>query len=394
MPRVGAARLPETWKRLAQEQHRTLRTADRRRRIVAESGPLDPLASARAAGLRYVDNLLVPGIARCGSPRQFKYRDANKRWLRDRDDLARIRALAIPPAWTDVWICPNAKGTSQATGRDARGRKQYRYHSRWREVRDEVKYGRLLAFAAALPQMRARTAADLEAPGPAAREGARRVVQLLEKTLIRVGNEEYARQNGSFGLTTMRDAHAKVARRAGALRVPRQERRRARDRSGGPAARADRQAVPRSAGLRAVPVSATTMARGSAIDSADVNAYLREMTGADFTAKDFRTWAGTVLAAEALAAQATFKSAAQAKRNVVSAIESVARRLGNTKAVCRKCYIHPAVIDAYLDGATIQRPALEAAARAGLTGVESAVVRLLAKGLGRKKQARLSRPAA
>jgi DNA topoisomerase-1 len=393
VPRVAAARLPETWKRLAQEQHRTLLAAERRRRTVAESGPLDPLASARAAGLRYVDTRLVPGIVRCGSPRQFKYRGANKRWLRNRDDLARIRALAIPPAWTDVWICPNPEGHVQATGRDARGRKQYRYHPRWRDVRDEVKYGRLLAFAAALPKVRSRTAADLKRQGLPRAKVLAAIVQLLEKTLIRVGNDEYARQNGSVGLTTMRDANAKV--------MGERVRFEFRGKSGLSHAidLSDRRLariVKRCRDLPGYELFQYCDADGvrQCVDSSDVNAYLRETTGADFTAKDFRTWAGTVLAAEALAAQARFKSAAEAKRNVVAAIASVACRLGNTKAVCRKSYIHPAVIDAYLDGATIQRPALEAAAGAGLTGVESAVVRLLAKGLGRKKQARLSRPAA
>ena len=258
----------------------------------------------------------------------------------------------IPPAWTDVWICPDPRGHLQATGRDARGRKQYRYHPRWREVRDEVKYGRLITFAQALPRIRARVAAHLRRQNLPREKVLAAVVQLLEKTLIRVGNEEYARQNKSFGLTTMRDQHARVTGSAVRFEF--------RGKSGIQHAidLRDRRLARIVKSLRDLPgyelfqyIDAD--GRRQMIDSADVNAYLRDISGQDFTAKDFRTWAGTVLAAKALAAIGRFKSQAEAKRNVVRAIDEVAKRLGNTKAVSRKCYIHPAVLDAYMQGVTI-----------------------------------------
>jgi DNA topoisomerase-1 len=272
----------------------------------------------------------------------------------------------------------------QATGRDARGRKQYRYHPRWRQVRDEVKYGRLIAFAQALPRIRRRTAADVKRNGLSREKVLAAAVQLLEKTLIRVGNEEYARENGSVGLTTMRDSHATIT--GGTIRFE------FRGKSG------VRHAVDLQDARLAKIVKACRDLPGyelfqyvdeagkrQTIDSADVNAYLREVAGEDFTAKDFRTWAGTVLAAKALAEVATFASAAEAKRNVVKAIESVARRLGNTKAVCRKCYIHPAILDAYMDGATIgtlrAAAAALAKARASLSADEAAVVRIIERRL-------------
>src|SRR5207248_5923434 len=310
-------------------------------------------------------------------------------------EAQRIRALAIPPAWTDVWICPNPLGHLQATGRDARGRKQYRYHPRWREVRDEVKYGRLIKFAQTLPRIRARANADLRQSGLPREKVLAAVVQLLEKTLIRVGNEEYARENRSFGLTTMRDQHAKVA---------------------GSTVRFEFRG--KSGIVHAVDLHDARLARivkacrdlpgyelfqyvdeqgdRQVIDSADVNDYLREISGEDFTAKDFRTWAGTVLAAKALAAARAFSSTKEAKRNIVRAIESVAKRLGNTRTVCRKCYIHPAIFDAYLDGATIHTVRARAARLATksprLSPEEIAVVGLLQKRL-RTRKSRESVPA-
>ena len=209
-----ATSLPPTWQRLKREQQRAVAQRRRVRRAVhAGTGPgepLDPLASARVAGLRYVNDEQTPGLRRVGRGRRVRYLRPDGRPLKDAADLQRIRALVIPPAWTDVWICPYPNGHLQATGRDARGRKQYRYHARWREVRDEVKYGRLIAFAQALPRIRERTARDLRRPGLPREKVLAAVVQLLEKTLIRVGNEEYARDNGSIGLTTMRDGHARV----------------------------------------------------------------------------------------------------------------------------------------------------------------------------------------
>jgi DNA topoisomerase-1 len=290
----------------------------------------------------------------------------------------------IPPAWTDVWICTDSRGHLQATGRDARGRKQYRYHPRWREVRDEVKYGKLIAFAQALPRIRQRTDADLRKNGLQREKVLAAVVQLLEKTLIRVGNEEYARDNGSVGLTTMREKHATVTGTTVRFEF--------RGKSG----------VQHAIDLRDARLARILKAcrdlpgyelfqyvdedgRRQAIDSADVNEYLREISGDEFTAKDFRTWAGTVLAAKALAEVATFASNAEAKRNIVHAIEAVAKKLGNTKSVCRKCYIHPAILDAYMDGATIEtvktRALRLARSRPSLSPEEAAVVGLLERRL-------------
>jgi DNA topoisomerase-1 len=278
--------------------------------------------------------------------------DADGTRVRHAATLARIRALAIPPAWTEVWICRSPHGHVQAVGRDARGRKQYRYHPRWRAVRDETKYARMLAFARALPAIRAAVARDLERPGLPRRKVLAAVVRLLETTLIRVGNEEYARQNGSFGLTTMRDGHVAVS--GAALRFH----------FNGKSGRAHVVDVrdPRLARIvrRCQDLPGQTLFQyvdddgaRQTIDSADVNAYLREIAGEEFTAKDFRTWAGTVLAALALAEVQAFTSQRQARRNIVRAVESVARRLGNTAAICRKGYVHPAVIEAYLDGVTL-----------------------------------------
>ena len=353
---------------------------------VATVIPLDPAKSARAAGLRYVCDQSTPGIRRLGRPKRVQYRDASGRRISDKTTLQRIYALAIPPAWTDVWICPQADGHLQATGRDARGRKQYRYHARWRVVRDDVKYGRLIAFAAALPRIRARTEADLSRSGLQREKVVAAVVQLLERTLIRVGNDEYARQNGSIGLTTMRDAHAKVSgssvrfefRGKSGIRhaVGLDDRRLAK------IVKACRD-LPGYELFQYVDESGTRQV----IDSSDVNAYLREVCGDDFTAKDFRTWSGTVLAARALAEVAGFSSQRDAKRRIVKAIESVARVLGNTKSVCRKSYIHPAVIDSYLDGATIhcaQARAPHAAKNVSLTAEERAVVALVSARLRRK----------
>ncbi len=308
----------------------------------------DPVESAKAAGLRYVTDL-GPGIRRKRAGRGWSYVGRDGKPIRDPATLARIKALGIPPAYTDVWICPNPNGHIQATGRDARGRKQYRYHPRWREVRDETKYGRMMAFGAALPAIRERTNCDLTRPGLPREKVLATVVRLLESTLIRVGNEEYARTNESFGLTTMRDEHVDVEGTTVRFTF--------RGKSG-----KEHSIDVRDRRLAAVVKRCQDMPgqelfqyvddAGSrqTIDSGDVNDYLREITGQDFTAKDFRTWAGTVLAAQALREFEAFDSETQAKRNVVRAIEAVSERLGNTKAVCRKCYVHPAVLDAYLDG--------------------------------------------
>jgi DNA topoisomerase-1 len=313
---------------------------------------LDPIASAAEAGLRYVTDG-ERGIRRLRSGRGFRYVDADGQPVRDEETLDRIRRLAVPPAWTDVWICASPRGHLQATGRDARGRKQYRYHVRWRTQRDEVKYGRMLAFGKALPAIRRRVNRDLRRPGLPRERVLAAVVRLLEKTRIRVGNEEYARENRSFGLTTLRDRHAEI----GSTRI------RFRFRAKG-------------GKVREVEVSDARLARIVArcqdlpgqelfqyldddgeprsIGSQEVNDYLREVTGQDFTAKDFRTWGGTVLAAWALKEFEKVDSAAQAKRNVVRAVEHVAEELGNTPAVSRKSYVHPSVINAYLDGNVVR----------------------------------------
>jgi DNA topoisomerase-1 len=382
-------RLPATWRRLGAEQRKTGRQQARMRATVraraararSKDSPsqLDPLESAKVAGLRYVNDETTPGIRRIGSKSRVRYVLPNGRTLGDREELQRIKSLVIPPAWTDVWICPVPNGHVQATGRDARGRKQYRYHPRWRQVRDEVKYGRLIAFAETLPLIRRRTDADLKRSGLPREKVLAAVVQLLEKTLIRVGNEEYARQNGSVGLTTMKDGHAKIE--GGRVRfsfkgksgiahaIDLEDRRLARIVK-------ECRDLPGYELFQYVDDAGSTQT----IDSADVNSYLREITGQDFTAKDFRTWAGTVLAAQALAAVERSSSNAEAKRNVVKAVESVAKRLGNTRAVCRKCYIHPAILDAYLDGATIRAIQTRAkmADRAALGPEERAVVGIIA----------------
>jgi len=264
-------------------------------------------------------------------------------------DLKRIRALVIPPAWTDVWICSDPRGHLQATGRDARGRKQYRYHASWREIRDETKFDRMQAFAAALPAIRARTQADLRRAGLPRDKVLATVVQLLEKSLIRVGNEEYAKTNRSFGLTTLRDKHVDV--KGSALRFE------FRGKSGKhhTVDVNDRRLAKIVKQCRDLPgqelfqyIDDEGVRQG--VNSSDVNAYLKEITGEDFTAKDFRTWSGTVLACAALQELGDASSMTQAKKNVLQAVEAVAGILGNTRSVCRKSYIHPVILDAYMDG--------------------------------------------
>jgi len=307
---------------------------------------------ARTAGLRYVTDAL-PGIRRQSRGDSFQFVNANGRTLRDPNTLARIKSLAIPPAWTDVWICPIGDGHLQATGRDARGRKQHRYHPRWREVRDETKFNRMCAFARALPAIRRRVNRDLAKRRLTREKVLATVVRLLEQSLVRIGNHEYARHNGSFGLTTMLDRHARVSNSAVRFQF----------RGKGGKSHAiginDRRIARIVKNCQDLPgqqlfqyLDENGEVRG--ISSTDVNAYLRDISGADFTAKDFRTWAGTVLAALALHEFKKFDSQAEAKRNILRAIERVAERLGNTMAVCRKCYIHPAIFDAYLDGTTLK----------------------------------------
>jgi DNA topoisomerase I len=344
----------------------------------------DPLVSARAGGLRHVSDE-KPGIKREGSPKHFRYRDAGGKIVRDSETLRRIKSLVIPPAWTDVWICPDANGHLQATGRDDRGRKQSRYHPRWREVRDETKYARMIAFARTLPKIRRRITKDMTLRDMPRNKVLATVVRLLEVSLIRVGNDEYARDNDSFGLTTMHNKH--VAVRGSNLRfhfrgkagkwheVDIHDRRIA-------------KVVARCQDLPGQELFQFVDDDGGRHDvrSEDVNDYLREISSQDFTAKDFRTWAGTVLAATALREFEKFATRAQAKKNVVAAIEAVAAKLGNTPAVCKKCYIHPHVLDFYLDGTLVEtlkqrtENALSKSLR-GLPAEEAAVLGLLQRRL-------------
>ena len=324
--------------------------AERRRQAIQAlpDAPVDPSASATAAGLRYVSDQ-TPGIRRRRAGKGFSYTAPDRSRIRDREELRRFASLAIPPAWADVWICPDPRGHIQATGRDAKGRKQYRYHPRWQAVRDETKYGRTIAFGQALPLIRRRTEEHLTLRGLPREKVLATVVRLLETTLIRVGNEEYARTNQSYGLTTMRDEHVEVD--GSQLRFE------FRGKSGiehsvGLRDRRLAHVVKRCQDLPGEELFQFVDEHGErhTIGSADVNDYLREITGQDFTAKDFRTWAGTVLAAQALQEVLALDAEAQAKSHVIRAIERVAVRLGNTPSVCRKCYVHPAVIDSFLDG--------------------------------------------
>lgn len=308
----------------------------------------DPRAAARDAGLRYATDAR-PGHTRRRSGRGFAYRDVDGTTIRDRDELARIRALAIPPAWTDVWICPWPNGHLQATGRDARGRKQYRYHARWSDRRGTDKFDRMLAFAEALPRIRARCDRDLARADLPREKVLAAVVRLLELTLIRVGNDEYARLNRSFGLTTLRDRHAKID--GGGIRF------RFRGKSGkthdvGLRDRRLAGVVRRCQDLPGQELFQYIDPTGAVRDVAsdDVNDYIREVSGGPYTAKDFRTWAGTVLAYRALLALQPGEDARSSRRNVVEAIRTTADRLGNTPTVARGSYVHPAVLEAYLDG--------------------------------------------
>ncbi len=369
--------------------HRKTTTVLSRKR---RSAQIDPRQSAIAAGLHYTTDSR-PGIRRIRHGSSFCYLSADGRKIRDAQELARIRSLVIPPAWKDVWICPDARGHLQAVGRDARGRKQYRYHPKWRVVRDETKYYRLIGFAEALPAIRARTARDLRTARLTRDKVLAAVVQLLEKTLIRVGNDEYARDNRSFGLTTLRDGHVNVS--GGKVRFS------FRGKSGVEHdIQLDNRRLARTIkACRDLPGYELFQyldedGQRHTIGSADVNQYLNEITGEDYTSKDFRTWAGTVLAAQTLQEFEKFESGAQAKRNIVSAVEKVAKRLGNTKAVCRKCYIHPAILEAYMDGSMLKtladRAQRESRKSSDLSGAEAAVLGFLHRRLARETRARAS----
>ena len=311
---------------------------------------LDPVASAKAAGLRYVTDAR-PGITRKRTRTGFRYVSPDSKPIRDPEILGRIKSLVIPPAWNDVWICTHANGHLQATGRDARGRKQSRYHPRWRATRDETKYERMTLFGQALPRIREQVDHDLALPGLPREKVLATIVSLMENTLIRVGNAEYARENKSYGLTTMRTRHVEVEGShitftfQGKSRVHHTidltDRRLA-------------KIVKRCEEIPGYELFQYLDRDGNhhAIDSSDVNDYLRGITEEHFTAKDFRTWAGSVLACVLLGAYQPPSSATEAKRNIVEAVKQVAKRLGNTPSVCRKCYVHPAVLENYLSTPT------------------------------------------
>jgi DNA topoisomerase-1 len=368
-------------------------------RLVARAAAEQPTGedAADLANLRYVSDD-QPGITRESRGKRTTYRDPENRVVRDAATLERIRLLVIPPAWTRVWICPRADGHLQATGRDQRGRKQYRYHPRWAQVRDAAKYGRLLAFGHALPRLRRRVMRDLEKPPLSRTRVLATVIRLLETTLIRVGNEEYARTNQSFGLTTLRDRHVVVT--ADRLRF------RFRAKSGVWQEIALQDArlartVKRCQDLPGQVLFQYLDADGTRqrVTSEDVNDYLRDVTGAEFTAKDFRTWAGTVLAAAALQEMDVVDTAAGRKKNVTRAIETVARQLGNTRAVCRRCYVHPAVLEQYLDGPTrevLRRRAASMLVHGSrhLSREETAVLALLHRRMAAGRAARSPRPRA
>jgi DNA topoisomerase I len=353
--------------------------------IVAE----DPKEAAASAGLRYVSDE-SPGIMRRRKGASFVYYDKEGKRIRNPLELKRIRSLAIPPAWEKVWICAQANGHLQATGIDAKGRKQYRYHPTWRTVRDEAKFERLLSFAEVLPKIRAKVDEDMRRPDLSREKVLATIVRLLEVSLIRIGNEEYAKENNSFGLTTMRNRHVEVE-----------------------GATIKFQFRGKSGKKHNVEVSDRRVARiiqkcqdlpgqqlfqyedqageVAAIGSEDVNDYLQRITGQPFTAKDFRTWAGTILAAIALGKMEEVDSQTLAKKNIVTAIEAVAGLLGNTVAICRKCYIHPAVPTSYLEGTLARTLRVKADAQIAehlheLKPEEAAVITLLRQELAKRSE--------
>lgn len=311
----------------------------------------DPVETAKTAGLRYVTDH-TPGLSRKTVGKKSIYYDNGGKRIRDAKILDRIKALVIPPAWQKVWICSQENGHIQVTGLDERGRKQYRYHERWREVRDENKYVHMMAFGKALSKIRKATQKDLAQSQLSREKVLAAIVQLLEKTLIRVGNEEYAKTNQSYGLTTMCNRHVKVTGsrvkfkfrgKSGVYHeIDLQDNKLAR-------------VIQRLQDLPGQEIFQYLDEKNQvqSINSSDVNDYLKKITREDFTAKDFRTWAGTILVSLALKEIGQFETQAEAKKNIVKAIDQVAKRLGNTRSICRKCYIHPAVIESYQDGSML-----------------------------------------
>ena len=351
-------------------------------RVTPSRGRRLELEAAEEAGLRYVSEN-QPGYTRKAKGDDFEYFDTEGKAVGDEQRLLRIKRLAIPPAWADVWISPTANGHMQATGRDARNRKQYIYHERWREMRDENKYERIVSFGKALPKIRRRVSKDLSLPGLPRNKVVAAIVQLLEDSFIRVGNEEYARENKSFGLTTMQDRHVDV--KGSKMRF------RFRGKSGikHDVDVTDRRIAKIVLKLQDLPGQELFQYVDEndevcAVTSQDVNDYLREITGEDFTAKDFRTWAGTVFAAVALSTVGGFETKKQAKANVKDAIGAVSKILRNTPAICRKCYIHPAVLETYLRADPIE--GLKRTIEKALTreDVEAAILKFLKTRLVKK----------
>jgi DNA topoisomerase-1 len=339
----------------------------------------------RVAGLVYVSDT-APGITRTRRGSGFVYLLPSGRALRQPGHLTRIRSLVIPPAWTDVWICPLPNGHLQATGRDARGRKQYRYHPKWTESQHQTKYSRMAAFGAALPALRRRVSADLARRGMPRVKVLALVAALLERTMIRVGNKEYRRQNGSYGLTTLLDRHAKV--RSTTVRF--------RFRGKGGKAHDVTITDPRLARLvrncqelpgRQLFQYSDADGQPQDIGSGDVNDYLRDTMGEAFTAKDFRTWFGTVMAMDALVEIGKPATPTAAERNIVCAVDAVSGLLGNTRAVCRRCYIHPVVFDVYLDGGLPRPPRVTVSRNGGLSPMETAALSLLRRELASSSKA-------
>lgn len=346
----------------------------------------DMLLSAQAARLRYVNDRM-PGFCRKRAAKGFRYVDTQGRPLHDARHLARIKALAIPPAWNNVWICPYANGHIQAIGCDAKGRKQYRYHKEWRAIRDEAKYDHMIDFALHLPLIRKQVDADLARTGLCKEKVLALVVALLEKTMIRVGNDEYARTNRSFGLTTLRNHHVDIlggqivfqfrgkSRIEHAIRLQNSR-----------LARLIRK-------MKDLPGQELFQyidndGRHYPINSSDVNQYLKDITGRDYSAKDFRTWSGTLHTFQALVSLEACESQTQAKKNVMEAITAAALKLGNTPTICRKCYVHPVIIETYMagklmesiqDNGSQQKDSVESWA---LDTAEQCILQLLQQGSG------------
>jgi DNA topoisomerase-1 len=357
---------------------------------------LDPMEAAKLAKLRHVSDQM-PGITRHKARHGFDYQYPDGAFVRDIDTLNRIRSLVIPPAWAAVWICPYPNGHIQAVGRDKRGRKQYRYHPRWREVRDESKYGKMLIFGRVLPVIRERVEADLCRRGLPRERVLAAVVRLMEMTLFRVGNTEYARTNKSYGLTTLRDKHVGIDGSHVHLSFQGEHGLRHETDIN------DRRLARIIKGCRDLPDYELFQyidedGNRHTIDSADVNDYLRQISGEEITAKDFRTWAATNLAALALQEFELFDTEAKKKRAVVRAVEKVAKHLGNTPAICRRCYIHPAIFDGYLDGTlltTLKEQARNYLAEnvIGMSAEEAAVAAFLSLRLGQLEREHKATPA-